>query len=496
MFIPSDDSRSTEFSCTLAGPASSFPHFWEHTVGSDHAPMALRADWQAQLRRCHDELGFRNVRFHGLLSDDMGTLILNNEALLYSFHNIDQIFDFLLAIGMRPFVELGFMPKALASGDTTVFRYAGNVTPPKDHAQWAELIRRLIAHWVERYGSAEVREWFFEVWNEPNLEAFWTGGQAGYFELYRQTAAAIKAVDPTLKVGGPASAKNAWITEFLEFCKSNDVAVDFVSTHHYPTDALGKESDDTEEALANSKRSLLRDQARQAKQQAGAHPLYYTEWNSSSNPRDPLHDEPYAAAFAVKTIMEAQGLVEGYGFWTFSDIFAENYFPSVPFHGGFGLLNLHGIAKPVYRAFELLHHLGTEQLAVTGAHPTVDVWVLRGANKITVLASNHALPRHPVATERLRITLADANVPQAMWLERIDDEHANATALWKQMGSPEYLDGEQLERLETASQMCRQELAWQSDDRTIHFEVSLPPHGVAAITVEFAAACADGGLKP
>ena len=492
----SNESNLPEFSCALAGAASPFPHFWEHTVGSDQAPLALRADWQAQLRRCHEELGFRYVRFHGLLSDDMGTLILNNDALLYSFHNIDQIFDFLLAIGMRPFVELGFMPRALASGDTTVFRYAGNVTPPKDHAQWAELIRRLIAHWVERYGYLEVREWFFEVWNEPNLEAFWTGGQAGYFELYRHTAAAIKSVDSALKVGGPATAKNAWIVEFLQFCKSNKVAADFVSTHHYPTDALGKESDNTEEALANSKRSLLRDQAWQAKQQTGDKPLYYTEWNSSSNPRDPLHDEPYAAAFVVKTIMEAQGLVESYSFWTFSDIFAENYFPSVPFHGGFGLLNLHGIAKPIYRAFELLHRLGSEQLPGTGEHPTVDVWVVRGGDKITVLACNHALPRHPVATQRLRIALVDAEVPQAVGVERIDDEHANAKALWQQMGSPEYPDVDQLRRLEEASRLHRQALAWRYDDRTIRLEVSLPPHGVAAITVDFGAGHAEGGPKP
>ena len=152
------------------------------------------------------------------MSDDVGTLICNNDALLYSFFNVDQIVDFLLSIGMKPFVELSFMPGALAAGDKTVFHYRGNVTAPKDYGQWAALVGKLVAHWVERYGVAEVRAWFFEVWNEPNLEYFGSGRQSDYFTLYSHSARAIKAVDAALRVGGPATAMNAWITDFREFC--------------------------------------------------------------------------------------------------------------------------------------------------------------------------------------------------------------------------------------------------------------------------------------
>ena len=426
----------------------------------------------------------------------MGTLIRHDEEFLYSFFNIDQIFDFLMSIGMRPFVELSFMPKALASGDTTVFRYAGNVTPPKDYAQWEALIRRLVTHWAQRYGVAEVREWLFEVWNEPNLKVFWTGTQAEYFELYRHTVLAIKSVDAAFKVGGPATAKNAWVAEFVGFCDDNNLSADFVSTHHYPTDALGHESDDTEAQLANSHRSVLRVQAAEAFCEAGERALYYTEWNTSSNPRDPLHDEPYAAAFVTKTVMEAQGLVQGYSFWTFSDIFAENDFPSVPFHGGFGLLNLHGIAKPMYRAFELLHRLGNEQLQVQGEHPTTDVWVVRNATGLTLLASNHALPRHPVETQRLHIALTAAPSPQSVMVERIDADHANAKVPWQAMGSPKYLDTFQRKRLADASVLRPQAQAWTYENRTIQIELSVPPHGVAAITVVFAEKTAERETLP
>jgi xylan 1,4-beta-xylosidase len=478
---------SINFFCDLSEAGTPLTHFWEHTVGSDHAPVALRADWQNQLRRCHDELGFRYVRFHGLLSDRMGTLICHKEKFLYSFFNADQIFDFLLSIGMRPFVELSFMPKALASGNTTVFNYQANVTPPKDYKQWATLTANLIAHWVNRYGVGEVSQWFFEVWNEPNLKEFWAGTQADYFELYRHTAEAIKGVDATLRVGGPATAKNEWIEEFLDFCERNNLPADFISTHHYPTDAFGEPGDDTETQLAESRRSVLREQAQDAHRRARGSTLYYTEWNTSSNPRDPLHDEPYAAAFVVKTVMEMSGLVEGYSFWTFSDIFEENYFPSVPFHGGFGLMNLHGVPKPTYRAFELLHRLGGEQLLVDGSHATVDAWVVRKERSVTVLLTNHAGPRHPIKTEQVRVELAHAPGRGYAFADRIDETHANPKRLWREMGGLEYLSARQVGQLQEASRMLKEPHPCEYDGRALHFDITLPPHAVAAVTVEFTA---------
>lgn len=482
---------AAQFRCDLTGGTSPLPHFWEHTIGSGHATLALRADWQAQMRRAHDELGFRHVRFHGLLCDDMGTLIGEGDTLFYSFFNADQIFDFLLSIGMKPFVELSFMPGVLASGDKTVFHYRANVTPPKDYGQWAVLIRKLVAHWVERHGLAEVRQWFFEVWNEPNLDAFGSGRQDEYFKLYRTTVEAIKSVDSQLKVGGPATAANAWIADFTAFCGENDLPADFISTHHYPTDAFGEPGDDTEAQLSKSRRSVLRDETREVRRQAGDRPVYYTEWCSSSNPRDPMHDDPYAAAFIVKTIMEARGLVQGYSWWTFSDIFEENYFPSVPFHGGFGLLSIHGIAKPSYRAYELLHRLGTQLLEVEGSHPTVDAWIVRGQGNATVLLTNYALPRHPIADEAVRISLKNAAAPLKATIQRIDAAHANAKTLWQEMGEPEYPNAAVLQHLHEASRLRAEDLAWRFQDGAIAFDVILPPLAVAAITLEFAGR--DGG---
>lgn len=210
--------------------------------------------------------------------------------------------------------------------------------------------------------------------------------------------------------------------------------------------------------------------------------MYYTEWSTSSNSRDPLHDEPYAASFIIKTVLEAHALVQGYSYWTFSDLFEENYFPSRPFHGGFGLLNLHGVPKPAYRAFELLHGVGTELLPVSGTHPTVDCWVVRGAQELSVLITNYAQPRHPICTAEVRVVLRNCQA-QAGTLRRIDAHHANAKRLWTQWGAPRYLSAEEVRALGAASMCTPAALACvrRGDDTLV--EVNVPPHAVACVRI-------------
>ena len=478
------DRATARFRFDLGGATAPLPHVWEHTVGSGRALLALRADWQAQLRGAHQELGFRHVRFHDLLSDDMGTVVQPRGATVFSFHNADVIYDALLDMGVRPFVELSFMPTSIASGERTVFAYHANVTPPSDMRDWQDLIRRLTEHWIERYGREEVRRWYFEVWNEPNLEEFWSGTRSDYFTLYRSTARVLKEADPDLRVGGPATAQNGWIPEFLEFCRKHDVPADFVSTHHYPTDALGGEDDDTEARLARATRGVLRDQAAEARRQAGDRPLYYTEWNTSSDARDPLHDAPWAAAFVAKAALEASGIVDGYAFWTFSDIFEETYFPSVPFHGGFGLMSIHGIPKPTYRAFELLHALGEERLELAGTHPTVDAWATRRETALVLLLANHALPRQPIEPESVRIEIEGARRPARAVLRRVDDTHANAVAAWRLMGAPEYPSPGQVEELIEASRLIDEGVEIERLEDGLAVTLEMPPHAVASVTLE------------
>ena len=204
----------------LARVQGPFNRKTDFCVGAGRANEGLRADWQRQLAEVRRECGFRYLRFHGLLCDDMGVYRIERDGReVYNWQYIDELFDAMLGLGVRPFVELGFMPSAMASGPHTIFWWRGNVTPPREPAKWAALVRALVAHWTERYGEAEVAQWYFEVWNEPNLAGFWLGDKGGrndadfdvfarseYFKLYEVTARAVKAVSPRYRVGGPATA--------------------------------------------------------------------------------------------------------------------------------------------------------------------------------------------------------------------------------------------------------------------------------------------------
>lgn len=475
-----------------------FPHYWELCVGSCHAVMGLRQDWRQQLAKCQHELGFQYVRFHGLLDDALSVCIRETDPLgksrdgklRTSFFNIDQIFDFLLDIGMKPFIELGFMPGALASGTTTCFHYKANVTPPADYGQWEALIHALTRHLVERYGLEEVRSWFFEVWNEPNLSFFWDGTQAEYFKLYAHAARAIKAVDGQLRVGGPATSVNSWIPEMLDFCRSSGAPLDFISTHHYPTDdPLWRNSQLTLEEffrqfshlMGQYERGVLQKMTARARAEAGDFPLYYTEWNTSARLPDPIHDEAYSAALVLKTIADNDGLVDGYSFWTFSDLFEEGgQFPA-PFHGGFGLQTIHGIPKPTYRVFELLHHLGHERIPVTGAHTTVEALAVRDGERLTLLVYNHNIPGAEIQAESLEITLKGEAPDHPIILRRIDAQHANPKQKWIDLGSPEYPDQAVLGQIEQASRLAPEVLEIQAGEGSFTLHLILPAHGIAAI---------------
>ena len=211
-----------------------FHHVWEACVGSDRAAVAFRQQWLSDLERAKKELGMRSVRFHGLFDDEMGVWPVGSKTP--NFLYVDIVIDSLIERGLKPFVELSFMPGNLASGSRTAFFYRGNITTPKEMPQWGELIRAFAQHCIDRYGLAEVSTWNFEVWNEANLPFFWSGKQADYFELYKESATALKSVNKGLKVGGPSTARAAWVGDLLEYCAANQVPIDFVSTHVYPED--------------------------------------------------------------------------------------------------------------------------------------------------------------------------------------------------------------------------------------------------------------------
>jgi len=338
------------------------------SVGAGRANEGLRADWQQQLAETKRDTDFRYIRMHGLLNDDMGVYRVDGRGQeQYNFQYIDALYDYLLSIGVKPFVELGFMPSALASGNKTIFWWRGNVTPPSSYEKWEKLIKTLTEHFTARYGAAEVSTWYFEVWNEPNLDGFWAGSQQDYFKLYTYTARAIKSVNANYKVGGPATAGAAWVPEMIDFCAKNKVPLDFVSTHAYGVhQGFLDEFGSTGTVLAKDEMAVSGDVLNSRKQiAASAMPnleLHYTEWSSSYTPADPTHDSYHQAAYILQKLKQVGSAAQSMSYWVFTDIFEEAGPRFEAFHGGFGLMNTQGIKKPAYFAYQFLNHLGSFEL--------------------------------------------------------------------------------------------------------------------------------------
>lgn len=341
---------------------------WQDCVGSGHAGLLLRSANQQQLRLVHRETGFNYIRFHGIFADDTDVYHEVDGKPVYDFSKTDAVYDVILKSGMRPLVEVGFMPGPLASDTKTIFYWKGNGNPPKDWDKWSGLITAFARHLERRFGAAEVRKWRFEIWNEPNLDGFWKdGNQEAYFKLYDVTANAIKGVDPALKVGGPATAGAAWVPEFLAHAKTAGVPVDFVTTHTYGVaGGFLDEKGEGDNKLVADPGSISNDVWNVRKQiQADwpGLPLYITEWSTSYNPRDPIHDDYLSAAFILDKLKKTEGGAQSMSYWTYTDLFEEAGPPPSSFHGGFGLLNREGIRKAAFFAYKYLNELGPTALA-------------------------------------------------------------------------------------------------------------------------------------
>ena len=422
-----------------SAPPEAFSHFFENSVGSGHMSLTLREDWRNHIRMAARDLGVKHIRGHGLLDDDMSVSFAYGK---HAFYNIDSLVDVLMSVGMRPIFELSFMPDWLTNGTDTVCHYKGNSDPPKNYTEWGELIGSLGKHMVTKYGEETASEFFFEVWNEPN-DQFWRGGQDGYFELYRQAATQLKAASPKLQVGGPATCcADCWIDDFVHHMDSNNIPYDFISTHAYSSCQMaglgdvGKVVKEIHAARADLENVTATDHPNHP---AGKTPPWLiTEFGSSCNQGfgDPaaahypaaIHDMIDQSSYTIATVDALAGVGEpqALSYWAVSDVFEESFFPvhNESFHGMFGLINLHGIPKPTYRAYQLLHETGDTRLLVKGPVPPPPIKPTGTCGKPVVgedvYGGDVASPAKPCSTCGL-FTLADCcdlclrqNVPGAV----------------------------------------------------------------------------------
>lgn len=512
-------------------------HYWSNCVGAGRACEGLRAQWQKQLRQAVQDCGFRYIRFHGLFCDEMGLYHEKNGTCFLHFTYIDQLFDSLLEIGIRPFVEFGFMPEKMASGTQTQFWWKGNVTPPQDYGEWGRLIESLLRHWIDRYGIEEVSRWYFEVWNEADLNVFFSGTKSEYFRLYETTARTVKSVSPLLRVGGPATSnfvpdgrfdgeredltkhithltkdlqslswKGVWLEDFLHFCEENKLPLDFLSTHPYPTDfALdGQDAPEGKGVLRGRSRYVdsTRDDLLWIKKMLKNSPyngieVHLTEWSSSPTSRDYSHDYLPPAAYIIKTNIDCIGLADSLSYWVFTDIFEEEGPGPEAFHGGFGLMNLHGIKKPAYHAYTFLNRLGNTLLC-RGENYCVTENTDRKLRAVFWNYPSEMISAVPIASypdhEKakaiqntgsslcLDLTLTGLKPNADFILETVDQEHGCAVSCWEKLGCPESLDKDSFRKISRSADLILKRTFFSDSHGTLKLTLDMSPWSIHSLS--------------
>jgi xylan 1,4-beta-xylosidase len=483
---PLEEAGPVEIRVDAGGDAGALARPWRPMIGSEHLSHAVSTDTtggrvigeelSSALRAAHDELGVASVRAHAILCDDLGVYREVDGDPVHDFSGVDRVYDHVRSLGLYPVVEISFMPRDLAS-DTgkTVFAYGAIVSPPKDWQRWYDLVRDLTEHLVDRYGIDEVVEhWSFEVWNEANLEVFWSGTPEEYLKMYDVTVAAVRSVDPRLKVGGPSSAAAGWVEELLAHVESSGAPVDFVSTHTYGSPPL-----DFRPSLERYGR--------------GGTPIWWTEWGVTPTHFNEVSDAVFAGVFLLRGMASAMDRIEALSYWVVSDHFEELGRPPALLHGGFGLRTVGELRKPRWWALALLERLGETRLPVAatgdGADSLVESLAARGASgEVSVLVWNMTLDQTKSSGEpslARPVTVAveglDAGSTYTLTHERVDQHHSNIARVWGELreGDQAWPTDEQWERLREADRLealepPREVVADEQGRATVTFDLPMP----------------------
>lgn len=435
------------------GPAQPFPHFWEQVFGSGRAVLSLRDSYRNDLRAVKSATDVHYIRFHAILDDDVGVYDEDAQGRpLYNWSYVDQIYDGLLASGVRPFVELSFMPRKLAASLTPhAFWYKPLPSPPASYEKWGDLIYNFAQHLVQRYGVDEVAQWYFEVWNEPNID-FWTGQpkQETYFELYDHAARALKRANSRLRIGGPATAQAAWVAPMIAHCVRSSVPLDFVSTHVYGNDSSEDvfgthESIPRSDMVARAVRKVYDEVQRSDRPSL---PIHWTEYNASYKNEIDITDSAYMGPWIANTIRLCDGLVTTMSYWTFSDVFEEQGVIKTPFYGGYGLIAEGGIPKAAFNAFAMLHRLGDRRLASRASNALLTE---RQDGTLAIAVWNYGTPGEQGTMQQVHIRVDGWTGTPRFRVEILDRDHGSALTAWQAMGAPAFPTPAQYQQLRRAA---------------------------------------------
>ena len=445
------------------GSAASFTNNAAFCVGTGRMGLALQKEYQEQLAMAQELAHFKHIRGHGLFSDDMAIYQPYTDAEghvheSYNFTYLDRVMDSYLSLGIRPFLELGFMPEKMASGTQTIFYWKGNTTPPQDHDKWAAMVKATLAHLKKRYGEDEVSQWPCEVWNEPNLPGFWENAdKEKYLHLYAVTARAVKEALPRKRVGGPAicggSGSQEWVRDFLTFCRDNRLPLDFVTRHAYMGQSTTKVGRYTYHEMCAVE--FTYEEMKKTREIIDSFPEYkgmemhITEFNTSYNPLCPIHDTNLNAAYIAGLLSCLGDVAASYSYWTFGDVFEELGVPARPFHGGFGMIANQLIPKPTMWTYAFFNNLKGECVH----RDERSVILRRGDGSFEGVVWNLCREERDAIDISLELPCEGAH---CLLTRTVDEECCNPLKCWHEMGQPASLSGDQLRFLRQSAQPLAQ----------------------------------------
>ncbi|NLO08468.1 MAG: xylan 1,4-beta-xylosidase [Clostridiales bacterium] len=473
-------------------------------IGTGRMGLALQKAYHDQLKYVQNELGFSYIRGHGLFSDDMAIYQAyqenGEEKVEYNFTYLDMVMDDYMSLGIKPFLELGFMPRKLASGEQTVFYWKGNVTPPKNYNEWANLIKATLLHLIDRYGRDEVLTWPIEVWNEPNLPGFWKAADMSeYFRLYECSANAVKKADPGFRVGGPAICgvdDVRWLKEFLTFCDDNQVPIDFVTRHAYATELPERIGHYDYQKLRAPE--IFLDELKVSRDIIDSFPrfkgmeMHITEFNTSYTPKNPIHDTNLNAAYTARLLSEMGDTCASYSYWTFGDIFEEQGVAFTPFSGCFGLLANGMIPKPTFWTFEFFNRLKGEGIARND-----NMILTKGEDK-----SYHGVAWNPVEdiheenTIEISLSLPASEKEYVIITRLVDEQTCNPLKNWIDIGMPSNPSKDQIKLIRSCAYPRSDTRRMKSQDGLININLTLSRNALLYFEVKAIRPTPDRGFYP
>ncbi|MEG2017509.1 MAG: helix-turn-helix domain-containing protein [Clostridium sp.] len=492
--------------CDVSVKGENLEHYWSKLITVGRAFDCLRADLQEQLKEAVKDMGFKYIRFHGIFSDEMRVVGTNRDGEYeFNWNYVDKVIDFFQSIDLKPFFDFTFMPKELSSSQNTMFWYKGNISKPKDLKVWTKLVESFISHCINRYGLEEVRQWYFEIWNEPDY--MWAGTQEEYFELYKATVEAILSKDEDLKIAGPAimhkmDLPSSWLQEFINFINDNKLRLECFTYHIYGEKNMHQRTTGEIIPILGGKDHVKECvdfyQQQLEKFNIPVKEVHITEFNLSARHGNYLLDTMFAACFIIYNALKNKGKLNSLGFWNISDIFEEDDFIQPVFSGGFGMITSEGIKKPSYYAYYFLSCLGNEVLQEGD-----DYIITRKGEDIQILAFNYVFydrafqngdnsllsfrNRYDVFEEKtpidLNIKLTGLKGAYLIKEQLLDRTAGSAFDIYEAMGHPEELGSLEVEYLKAMARPQIKVREVQVEDEFVK-NIDLKPHGIAFITIK------------